>query len=184
MIVINIFFGILPFVLLIIFLFYPNEKLYWFGKKVPFTPSFLYRQKKKYIDKLHRWLHEYLQECRSQDPTTRLAQWEEKAYQRAYKKFQFISDFAWLPAFILDPLHNFMATIFYELTRQFLRNLVPFLLEKYRLTSYIELLDKKLDLNIVREFINRKILKYVYIVLLIFYGLIGLLNGFLFLILK
>ncbi|MFO7896220.1 MAG: hypothetical protein R6U84_04740 [Candidatus Cloacimonadales bacterium] len=184
MIFINLVLGMLPFMALVVFLFYPNKPLRWRGKQLPGTPAFLYRQKNKYINKLHRWLHDYLQDSASSDPETSIAQWEDKAYRRAYEKFQFISDFAWLPRFIKEPLHNLLATFFYEIVRQFLRNLVPFLLEKYQLSSYIDLLDKKLDLDILREFINQKILKYVFIILLIFYGLIGLLNGFLFLILK
>jgi len=183
-IIINMFLGMLPFFVALGFLFYPSQQLKWFGKKVPLTPAYAYRKKKQLISKLHRYFYEYIKDCKNVDNTTKIAQWEDKAFHAAYDKLQFISDFRWLPGFIKHPVHEFIANLCYQVVSQFFRKLVPWLMDKYELTNYIELLDKKLDVTIVREFLMKKLFKYIIIVLVIFYGLIGLFNGFIFLILK
>ncbi len=176
--------GILPVLVLIVFLFYPKKEKYFKNRKIPLTPAFLYRKKKFYLDQLHRYFYDYLKDCKSDSDATKIAQWEDKAFKKAYEKLQFISDFKWLPSFIKNAVHSFLANICYQLVSQFFRKLVPWLMEKYELKQYIDLLDTKLDVDMLRDFLMQKAFKYVIIFFAAIFGLIGLLNALLFLILN
>lgn len=181
---VNLLFGLTPLFIIIGFLFYPNRKIYFRDKKIPLTPGFLYRKKEQLMHKIHRMLYDYLGDCEKIDERTRIAKWERKAYSSAYNRFQWISDIRWIPSAITNKIHQFVAKVVYEIVRQFLRKLVPFLLEKYKLESYFEIINQKLDIEIVKEFFMRYVFKWIIILLLVIYGIIGLLNGFLFLIIK
>lgn len=182
--IVNIILGLIPLFLIVWFLFYPNRKRYIFDKHIPLTPAYAYRKKKQLIAKLHRYLYDYLKDCKNSDDETRVVQWETKAYQKAFERFTFIAEARWIPNFISERIQSFLAKIVYEIVRQFLRKLVPYLMDRYELSSYIELLNQKLDVNVIRDFIMKKILKYIVIFLVAFYGLIGLTNGILYLIIK
>ena len=183
-IIVNVIFGILPIIAIIIFLFYPNKEKYIGNKKIPLTPAFLYRKKKYYLDKLHRYFYDYLKDCKSDSDATKIAQWEDKVFKKAYGKLQFISDFRWLPGFIKNAVHSFLANLCYQLVSQFFRNLVPWLMEKYDLKQYIDLLDKKLDVEMLKDFLMQKVFKYVIFFFVVIFGFIGLINALLFLVLN
>ncbi len=183
-IVFNLSLGLTPVLLIIGFLFYPKEKKYIGYKQIPLTPAFAYRKKEQLMRKIHRLLHDYLEECESLDQNSRVAKWEQKAFKSAFEKYGWIDDIRWLPGVIKEKIHHFISTVAYEVVRQFLRKFVPFLIEKYKLESYIAIIDKKLDVEVIKEFFMKYIFKYIMIVLAICYGLLGLFNGFLFLIIK
>ena len=66
--------------------------------------------------------------------------------------------------------------IYYEMIKQFLRSFVPYLMEKYRVEKYIDLIEAKLDMKIIKGYYKRFIYRYM---LFFFAGLgtfVGIIN--------
>jgi len=82
------------------------------------------------------------------------------------------------------PLTPAFATIVFEVVKQFLRTFVPYLMEKYEVNKYIELLDKKLDVDIIKEYFNKYVYKYVLMFVLAVHFLIGFGNMLIYLCVK
>ena len=159
------------------FLVYPKKEKRIFGKRIPFTPGFFYRKKLWLINKLEKALNDYLNESISEDENTRIAKWELKAYRDTWDKFDFIDNIIIIPKSFRDNIRLFFAGIVYELVKQFLRTFIPFLMTKYEISKYIQLLDKKLDIEIVKQYFNKYVYKFLLVFLLSVSFAIGLFNG-------
>ncbi len=183
-IIANLFFGYLFVFTLKAFLFLPQKKKVMFGKKISLTPGFVYRKKKLLIDKLYAILREYIADTKNEDKNTRISKWETKAFKAVYDKLKPISDFKFLPKKISENIRYFLSTIVYEIVKQFFRNFVPYLMNRYHIKKYVDLIDVKLDVETIEGYFNRYIYRYLMMIVLAFHFLIGFGNMIVYLIIK
>ncbi len=178
----NVFIGFLIVFIIKKFLFFPKRPIYISGKRIPGSPGFLFRKKEWLIKRLKKLLYEYLKDTVSESEETKIARWEQKAYRDTWDKLEFLDNIRFLPRNIKEKIRHFISLIVFEIIKQFLRSFVPFLMKKYQVEKYIEILDNKLDMNLILEYFNKYIYKYMLIISLSFYFLIGLGNMILYLI--
>ncbi|OQX71764.1 MAG: hypothetical protein B6D62_01475 [Candidatus Cloacimonas sp. 4484_275] len=178
----NLFIGFLLVFLIKAFLFYPSKELYFFGKKVPFTPALLYRKKDWLINKITSMLKDYLRDCDKTDEQTKISEWEMLAYEKAWEKFSGIESIKIMPAFLRNKIRQMMSVIIYEIVKQFFRSFVPYLIARYNIENYIDLLSKKLDVDTLFIFFNKYIFKYMFMISLASFFLIGIYNAVFYLI--
>ncbi len=157
-------------------LFHPREKKWLFGKPVPLTPGLAPRYKVQLIDKLEALLSEYLHDCHSEDPASRISKWEKEAYGKAWDKLALIDKAQILTQHMKDGLRHSLALIVFEAVKQFFRSFVPFLMERYEVEKYIDLVDEKLDLATIETYYRRYIYKYMLYFFLAVSALIGVAN--------
>ncbi len=152
--------------------------------KVPFTPGFIFRQKENLSQKLHDLLESLLIECKNFDYESNISRLERKTYNQVLDKFLSLKKVRCLPHFFLDRISLLSAQISFEVFRQFVRSFVPFLIEEYKVESYIDLLDQKIDVYIIRKYYLRYVHRYMVIVSACFFFLMGLFNMIVFLIVR
>jgi len=75
-----------------------------------------------------------------------------------------------------DGLRHSLALIVFEAVKQFFRSFVPFLMERYEVEKYIDLVDEKLDLATIETYYRRYIYKYMLYFFLAVSALIGVAN--------
>ncbi len=163
-------------------LFYPKRELHFGHKKIPFTPGFAFLKKDWLISKIKKMISDYLHNCSSEDENTKVAEWENKVYRKVWDKLDFIDKIKFFPVKWRDNIRHFFALIFYELVKQFLRSFVPYLMDKYDLNKYVELLSQKLDVDMISGYFDKYVYKYLLIFSLSFFFLVGLGNMILYLI--
>ncbi len=175
--ILNTSIGILFVIVFRAFFFFPRKSLFWRGKQIPYTPGLLYRKKDWLIEKISSELHKYLQSAFDlNDTKSKIYQWQEEAYKKSWDKFAFLEKYKYIPYFISSNLRHLFSQFTYEFVKQFFRSFVPFLIEKYRAESYIDLLSEKLDIDIIYEYYNKYIFKYMMIFVGGWFFLTGLLN--------
>ena len=166
------------------FLFIPRKEKRLFGTRVIGTPAFAYRKKIWLIRKLDKMLLDYIRDSRDESQNSRVTKWEQDAFKKAWDKFEFLEKIKFLPRVLIEKIRYFLSVLVFEIVKQFLRTFIPYLMEKYEVKKYIQLLDKKLDMEIIRSYFNRYVYKYMLIVSLTFFSLIGLGNMVIYLIVK
>ena len=166
------------------FLFYPKREKYFFRKRIPVTPGFAYRKKIWLIQKLTKMLNEYIRDSKDESDKSKITKWEQEAFKKAWNRFEFIDNIKLLPRVLKEKIRYFLSAIVYELAKQFLRSFVPYLMEKYGVEKYIQLLDRKLDMEIILGYFNRYVYKFMLIFSLSFFFLVGLGNMIIYLIMK
>jgi uncharacterized membrane protein YheB (UPF0754 family) len=165
-------------------LFFPRSEKRIAGHKVPLTPGVFPRLKGMLIAKLEGVLSEYLQDAYGSDPNGRIRQWEDKMYQAAWDRLAFIDTAKLLTQHMKDQLRHGLALVAFEVTKQFLRSFVPFLMEKYNVEHYIDLIDEKLDVAVIQEYHDRYVFKYLAYFFTAVYALIGVANMIYYLIIQ
>jgi len=180
----NILVGFLFIFTLKAFLFFPRKEKRVHGRKIPLTPGFIHKKKKWLIDKLHSILHKYLADAKSEREGTRISQWELKVFKAVYDKLKPISEFKFLPRKIKENIRHFLSTMVYEIVKQFLRSFVPYLMDRYNLKQYIDLLNVKLNVKVIEEYFNKYVYRFLLIFTLAFCFLIGLGNMIIYLIIR
>lgn len=166
------------------FLFLPSKEKKVFGKHIPFTPAFLYRKKIWLIKKIKTMVNDYINDTKDDTDGSRITKWEQKVFHQTWDKITFLDKFNFIPKSIEKNIKYFIATIVFEIVKQFLRTFIPFLMQKYELNKYIELLDAKLDVNIIKEYFNKYVYKYILMFVLAIHFLIGLGNMLIYLFVK
>jgi hypothetical protein len=166
-------------------LFFPTkEKHFGNGKKIPLTPGLVYKGKNWIMDKIKHLIQDYINDTKNKAENSRISIWENNVFKHAWDKFDSVEDWKYLPRKWKEGIHYFLAWIVYEIVSQFLRNFVPYLMERYQIEKYIELVDQKLDVEIVKDYYCNYIYKYVmYFVLACGFG-VGFWNMIIYLIVK
>jgi len=177
-------FGFLYVFAIKFFLFIPSKKKKIFGKHVPFTPAFVYRKKIWLIKKIKKMVNDYINDIKDDTDGSRITKWEYKVFNQTWDKITFMDNLKFIPKSVKNNIKHFIATLVFEVVKQFLRTFVPYLMGKYELNKYIEVLDKKFDVNIIKEYFNRYVYKYVLMFVLAVHFLIGLGNMIIYLFVK
>lgn len=153
----------------------------FFGKKLPITQGFIVRKRNWVLNKLRFILNDYLTQAREADyPDGYIKRWEQMVYDAVLGKILDMQELSFLPHAWRQKIGNLVANAILGLVKQFLRKFVPFLVEKYQVHSYIDLLDRKLDVEVLISYFNRYVYKPILLFFLAVSFLIGLGNMILF----
>ena len=95
-------------------------------------------------------VNDYINDTKNDTDGSRITKWEHKVFHQTWDKITFMDNLKFIPKSIKNNIKYFFATIVFEVVKQFLRTFVPYLMEKYEVNKYIELLDKKLDVDIIK----------------------------------
>lgn len=183
-IIVNMLFGFLYVFAIKFFLFIPSKKKMIYGKRIPLTPAYVYRKKIWLIKKIKKMVNDYINDTKDETDDSRITKWEHKVFHKTWDKITFMENLKFIPKSVKNNIRHFISTVVFEVVKQFLRTFVPYLMEKYEVNKYIELLDKKLDVNILKEYFNRYIYKYILMFVLAIHFLIGLGNMIIYLCVK
>ena len=168
-----------------IILFNPKHEMRFPNrKKVPLTPGLAYRSKNWLIDKLTSLLEDYINDTRNMDQESRISKWELNIYRKVWSRLEFISEIKFLPSVWKEKIRNFFAFLVYEITKYFFRSFVPYLMDHYSVRKYIELLDQKLDVDILKDYFVRYIFKFMLLFSIAVALIISIWNIIIYLIIK
>ena len=166
-------------------LFFPREeKRFPNGKKIPLTPGFAYKFKVWGMFKIRHLIQDYINDTKNQSENSRISIWENNIFQKAWNKFEFVDKISFLPQKWKDNIRYFFALIIYEITKQFLRKFVPYLMDHFEIDKYVELLDKKVDIDLIKDFFCRYVYKYLMLFVLGIGFIVGFWNVIIYLIIK
>lgn len=165
-------------------LFYPDQEKYIFGKKMFLTPGFVYRKKRWLINKLHTLLHDFIYDCEHEQKASKISVIETRVYERIWNACRFLERIRYIPSGVVNTVRHIIALFGYELVKQFFRRFLPYMITRYNLERYIELVDEKIDVNIIKDFYLRYIHKFLLLFVLVFCFLIGLFNMIIYLIIQ
>lgn len=183
-IILNIALGLFYVFAVRLVLFHPAVEWHIGRFKIPLTPGFIFKQKEYWVKKLHQLLEELLSDCHNYDYLSRISKLEKTVYNRVLEKMEMLDEIKYVPNFIADKVKQLVAQVCFELFRQFVRSFIPFLVEKYEVDSYIDLISQQINIYIVRDYYIKYIHRYlVYIVTVLFF-LLGLFNMFVFLLVR
>ncbi|MBT3755606.1 MAG: hypothetical protein HOD64_01535 [Candidatus Cloacimonetes bacterium] len=183
-IIINMLVGFLYIFAIKFFLFIPSKEIKINNKRLPFTPAFVFRKKIWLFKKIRKLVNDYINDTKDDSDGSRITKWEYKIFHQTWDKITFMDKYKFIPKSVKNNVKYFISTIAFEVVKQFLRTFIPFLMEKYELNKYIELLDKKLNVDLIKEYFNKYIYKYVLIFVLAIHFLIGLGNMLIYLFVK
>jgi len=166
-------------------LFFPREEQRFpNGKKIPLTPGFAYKFKNWGMKKLRRLLQDYINDTLNQEKNSRISIWENTVFQKAWEKFEFCEKIVFLPHKWKEEIRYFFAMIIYEIFKQFLRKFVPYLMNHFEVNKYVELLDKKLNVDLVKDYFCKYIYKYLMLFVLAVGFIVGFWNVIIYIIIK
>ena len=154
-------------------LFLPRKPKFWRGKQIIFTPGLLYRKKDWLITKINTIIADYIRDTKSESSENKVSEWEEKAFHKAWDKFNFIEKPKLIPHALKEQIHFYCSAFVYELVKQFLRSFIPYLMEEFKLDHYVDLLNQKLDVDIIYDYFHKYIYKYLLYFSLAFFFLVG-----------
>jgi hypothetical protein len=163
------------------FLFYPKKKINFRGKEIPFTPGFIQRLHKRYVDYVFRMFFDFLKfSVTENDTTSFIAEWEETVYRKAWNKFESIEEIHYVPTFFKLRLRELLAQLAYEFAHQFFRNFLPYFAEKYEVSNKVEVLREHLDPDQLLMYFNKYVYKWLQYIFIGFAILLGLGNMLIF----
>ncbi len=172
----------LSFCYLFKWFFFLSKPLYLFGKHIPFTPGLLHRKKKWLINKLFQIIKDYLQyamdEANRHNYLARLEDNLNNQYQEFTSPFLLNTP---LPHFIKAKFEKWIQSFGKMLIKKLLRSFVPWVINQADIKGKIELLNEKLDIFMIERYFNEYVFKYILYFTIAFYGLTGLLNIIIFL---
>ncbi|KQC07537.1 MAG: hypothetical protein APR54_00815 [Candidatus Cloacimonas sp. SDB] len=180
----NLLTGFLIVTLVRAFLFLPRKEVFLGGKKIPYTPGFLYRKRNLLIKKLKTTLRNYLNDTKDSSDRSKISIWENRVFRSVWEKLATIENIRYLPGFVKSNIRYSIALIAYEVTKQFLRSFVPFLMEKYKARRLIDIVEEKLDMQIIAEFYDKYVYRFSLIFFLVINFFIGLGNMIVYLIIN
>jgi len=178
----NLFIGYIIAFTLKLVLFLPRKEVVIKGKKLPFTPGFLYRKKVWIMSKINNYIDDYYLSVRDLSDNSRISVWEKKFYHKAWDKLCFIDNWTLIPEKIRQHLRHVLSLVFFELARQFLRSFVPYVIEKYSIRGYVKKISDFIDIDILLDYFNKYVYRWYLIFNLIVFSIIGFLNALFFLI--
>jgi len=163
-------------------LLFPKKKIYLGNRKVPLTPGILYKYRNLLIKKLKDTLNNYINDSRDENSSSKISVWENRIFRNVWDKLESIENIRFLPKSFKSNVRYIIALLAYEITKQFLRTFIPFLLEKFKAHKLITIIEEKLDMKIISEYYDKYIFKFMLIFFLSINFIIGLGNMIIYLI--
>lgn len=181
---VNIGFGLLLSSLIYSFFFCSRTK-YFFGYKIPFTPGLLYRKKKWLINKLNKLVNDYIRYASDENlQNNYLAVFERKMQKNIHESLKEFFKGKMLPAFMKNKLVSWLQSLSQLIVRKITRELIPYIIFTADISGKIDLLEDKLNIDMLKTYFNEYVYKYILYFIYIFFGLIGICNSVLYLILN
>ena len=179
----NLVTGYLFVWLIKLFLVLPRNVKYFGRKKIPLTPGLLIRKRNKYFNQISKYYNDYMKDSKNEDDKNSIiTEWEDKAYHFAWGKTEFMESFPLMTKNFKENLRHWMALMWYEFIKQFLRTFVPFVLEKYKVEKHLITLDKVTSAETIQQYYNKYIHKFLLIFFLIISAIVGIINMIFFMI--
>ncbi len=179
---INLLYGA-SWVWLIRWLLFNKKQRYIFRKKNILTPGLIIKGKSYVMNKIRGTVKDYLDQVDDLDSHRGyIYNWERKVYNKIYNGLDKINSIKYLPQSAIQWIKNAVAFFIKDLCSQFLRTFIPYMYEYYQVSSKIDLLDKKIDLELVESYYNRYVHKYFMWFNLACFAIIGIYNQVLYLI--
>jgi uncharacterized membrane protein YheB (UPF0754 family) len=147
-----------------------------FRAHIPLTPGVVIKKRDWIFDKVRSILHDYLAQAENiKHPNGYLKRWEKLIFETAWEKAEFIEGWKLLPKSIKEKIHAWVAQLARDLASKLLRQFIPKLAEQLRIEQHIDDFDAKYSNEVIRQYYNRYVHKY----LLYFFLGINLIIGFL-----
>ena len=179
-----ILFIFVPFLVRII-LFFPKKKVIILNHTLIFTPGYLLKKKDYFLKKFEFYQKAYKNYCDKGKPTEQfIKDYEIKIHHKIFDSLKKIEKIPFIPKIFLRKLHNFITEILYIFTKMFIKDFLPYVMSRYDLTLYIEMVKLKLDSIVIVDFIDKYFFKYIYLFLGGFGLLIGIFNVLIFILIK
>ncbi|MEA1973009.1 MAG: hypothetical protein U9N34_06925 [Candidatus Cloacimonadota bacterium] len=174
------------FVWLIKFLLiFPSKEKRYRGKRIWFTPGYFVKIRNKYFNKISDYYYDYMKNSKKEDDKkTIIAEWEEKSYHFAWDKTEFVEAVPLITVNFKANIRHWMALLWYEFVKQFLRTFVPFILEKFKTEEHLMSLDKVTSPKVIQQYYNKYIHKFLLIFFLIISAIVGVFNMIFFVIVQ
>ncbi|MCL2063620.1 MAG: hypothetical protein FWG98_04525 [Candidatus Cloacimonetes bacterium] len=167
------------------YLFYPRKIYLWGKHHFYFSPGLFYRKKKDFIKYLHKKIKEYFEYAKKDFRNVNfLTSFEKNTYNEIFAFIKKNLNNEWLPKSVKHNINQAISCILWVLIRHITRSVIPRLMIELQIDYKIDLLDLKLDINILRKVFLEHIYKYFYWFNLIFFTFVGILNMIIFLILR
>lgn len=183
-VLLNIGLGYLLCALIYNFFFCPKP-LYFFSKKIPFTPGFLFRKKKFLIKKLNELIDNYLDYAINENNRHNyLAEFEDKIFKSIHQGLKSFFQEKLVPKFIKNKLMDWSENIAKMLIKKLTRELIPYIIYTLNIKDKIDLLNQKLDIHLLKSYFDQYVYKYIKYFTYAFFGLIGIFNAVIYLILS
>jgi len=173
-----VFFANIIILLFLIFLlkfFLFTREISFLGYRLLGTPGFVYKKEKWVQEKANYFLVEYRNYCEDKG-SLQVLSFEESFFNKIYKSSLFIEQTWFMPSFMSSFLRKFTTRIVYEISRYFLKEFLPYLMKKYEIEYYFEVVKIKVTAQIIEDFSVKYIFKYLYIFFFTLGVLLGIMN--------
>jgi len=165
--------------------FFCSKTKYIFGRKIPFTPGLIYRKKKWLIKKLNGIINDYIKYASDENlHNNYLASFERKIQKNIHNGLKEFFTKKLIPEFVRKKLVNWSDSLSVFLVKKITRELVPYIIFSADISGKIELLNQKLDIDLLKKYFDEYVYKYVRYFIYAFFGLIGFVNSLIYLILS
>jgi hypothetical protein len=136
------------------------------------------------INKLHTLLRDFIYDCEHEQKENKISAIETRVYERIWHGCRFLEKIRYLPRSMIETIRHSISLFIYEMVKQFFRRFLPYMINRYNIESYIDLVEEKIDVNIIRDFYLKYIHKFFLLIVLVFCFLIGLFNMIIYLIIQ
>ncbi|MFB3844915.1 MAG: hypothetical protein ACE14O_04080 [Candidatus Cloacimonadaceae bacterium] len=154
-----------------------------FGLHIPLTPGFVVQKRDWIFNKAREILNDYLDQAENYlEKSGYLAKWEQAVYEAVMEKLEFIAEWRFLPASWKQKIREAIANAAKDIAAKVLRILVPRLIEQLQIENRIDEFDEKFSMEVIRQYYNRYVHKYLMYIMIGLNFLIGITNMVLFLI--
>lgn len=163
-------------------LFYPRKEILLTGKKMPLTPGLVVKYHKLLVEKINDLVFGYLHDVDSEHEGNRVDNWEDQVFEKCYNWLDNRINLRFVPEKAVTAIKVFLAEVGREFARQFLRSFVPYLLETYNITNYIDRLKSQFTIEFLQGYYDRYVFKYSLYFMLGLGLIIGITNQIIYLI--
>jgi len=164
------------------FLFYPRREVRIIGKKIPLTPGLVPKYHILLVDKINDFVYGYLHDCETSGGDNRIEKWEEQVYQKCLAWLETKIHADNIPQKFITGIQIFLAEVGREFAKQFMRTFIPYLIENYKLTRYMDIFNEKFTIIFLQGYFDRYIYKYSLYLMLALGLIIGIVNHLIYLI--
>ncbi len=174
--------GIVFFVRII--LFHPSKKWYIGKQRIPLTPGLVFKNKEYIFDRIQRLLDTIFNECNDYSYSSNFSRLERKIYYQIWDRLENFEQINYVPSFLINNAKKIVAQLCFEILRHFIRSFVPYILNTYNTEGYINLLSSKLDVYLLRNYYVKYVHRYLLLLSLFIFSLLGIYNSIVFLLIK